>query len=203
MLKLYQVAGIILLCILIAVLTFNITLSWFVDESITSNGKPDILVVGTVDLDVRTNFNFYNLVLAPDTIYKNNVEGGKTVDYGTYVSTTSESDTGNIFVRAKFATDRPELTLHFDNNNWIKSDETETINGLTYDFYYYLGSVGLTKVVFNSGYKVDNTLDNSKANADVKISFIFEGIQSQYGAHTALWPNSPTAFKNYVNSLSS
>ena len=62
--KLYQIIGILLLCFSVIALSYNITTAWFMDESITSKGEPDIIVIGTIDIDVTTNFNFYNIALA-------------------------------------------------------------------------------------------------------------------------------------------
>ena len=55
----YQVFGITLLCVSIICLAVGFTYAWFMDESVTSTGAPNILIIGTVDLEVKTNFNFY------------------------------------------------------------------------------------------------------------------------------------------------
>jgi hypothetical protein len=216
MLKLYQTVGIILLCILLAVVSYGVTLSWFVDESITSNGKPNILVVGTVDLTVETNFNFYNLVLAPDTLYKNNIEDGQNESYATRIRTSDENDVQTIYVRAKFTTNRTELTLHFDNLTTATTYTSSELNKWVYNsadgYYYYLGEVGTSEIIFNSGYYVDNTLHNApagpnvlnapNAKADVEINFVFESIQRPYGAYDAVWTTAPAIFDAFAKANS-
>jgi len=212
--RIYQIIGIALLCILLVICSYGVTLAWFVDQSITSNGSPSILVVGTVDLNVRTNFNFYNLVLAPDTLYKENIEDGQTVSYATTVSTGAKNDTGNIYVRARFSTNRPELSLYFENlttetnyenaiNNWYYNEEIDSNNDGTPEsgdgWYYYIGSVGATSITFNSGYYVDNTLHNGVAGETVTIDFVFEAIQRPYGAYNAVWTSAPSVFDDFAS----
>ena len=201
--KIYQIIGIILLCAILLFGSYKITLAWFVDQSVTSNGQPNILVVGTVDLNVKTNFNYYNLVLAPDTIYTENVEDGKTVSYATKLSTGIKNDIGNIYVRAKFSTNRPELSLYFTNLT-TDTEYTASANGKwvyndSDDFYYYIGSVGTSEITFNAGYYVDNTLDNSDAGDDVEIDFVFESIQRPYGAYHAVWTTAPAIFDSFAS----
>ena len=79
--SLYQVIGIALLCISLIMLTYNTTIAWFRDESITSNGTK-VAIIGNLGLTVTTNFDFYNLALAPDTTYTTDVNGD---DIGTYI----------------------------------------------------------------------------------------------------------------------
>ena len=212
--KIYQTLGIILLCAILLFGSYKLTLAWFVDQSVTSNGYPNILVVGTVDLNVNTNFNFYNLVLAPDTIYTQNIEDGETVSYATRLTTNIKNDIGSIYVRAKFETNRPELSLYFNNlttdttyteaakGKWFYNAEVDTdddgVNDSGDGYYYYIGSVGTAEIIFNAGYYVDNTLDNSKAGAEVTIDFVFESIQRPYGAYKAVWDGAPDIFNEFA-----
>lgn len=201
--KLYQILGIALLCILVVYLSFNVTTAWFMDESITSNGKPNIMIIGTVDLAVSSNFDFYNLVLAPDTYYTTYVDNGIPRSYGTYLTTSESNDVQSIYVRTKFYTNRSELTLHFENNLTTNTtyDESKDLNKWylhTDGYYYYIGSVGSTPVEFNAGYHVNNTLRNEIAQEEVTIEFIFESIQRPYGAYKALWDTAPTIFKEFA-----
>jgi len=201
---LYQSIGILLLCVAVILISYNVTVSWFMDESITSNGDPNIVKIGTIDLDVTTNFNFYNLVLAPDTYYTTYEEGEDTKSYGTYISTASKNDIESIYVRVKFTTNRSELTLYFDPENittsssYDEDDDFEKWYLHTDGYYYYIGSVGSSEIEFNAGYHVDNTLDNSKAYEDVRIEFVFESIQRPYGAYQALWETAPTIFNEFA-----
>lgn len=202
--RLYQVIGIAILCVLVIFTSYNVTSAWFMDESITSNGKPNIMIVGTVDLSVKSNFNFYNLVLAPDTYYTTYTENGVPRSYGTYLTTSEDNDVKTIYVRGKFYTNRSELTLHFEGN---------TTTGTTYSssrdlnkwylhtdgYYYYIGSIGTTPVEFNAGYHIDNTLRNETAYEDVTLEFVFESIQRPYGAYHALWDTAPTIFKQFAS----
>lgn len=216
--KIYHLLGIVLLCIVLVVTAVSFTSAWFMDESKTSTGAPNILLIGTVDLEVNTNFNFYNLVLAPDTDYINGTEDGKSVSYATTLKTSSKNDAGAIYVRAKFETNRPELSLIFGSNittdtiynpdlhkdkKWYYNALVDEDNDGVYDsgdgYYYYIGSVGTTAITFNTGYHVDNTLNNSVAGEDVTINFIFESIQRPYGAYT-VWENTaPEIFKSFAN----
>ena len=205
--KVYQFLGIVLLCLILFFLSYQFTMAWFVDQSTTSNGEPNILVVGTVDLRVQTNFNFYNLVLAPDMVYTENIEDGQSVSYATRLTTSTKNDTGSIYVRAKFYTNRPELSLHFTNlttaTSFVDEETGDTESGKWFyneedDFYYYLGSVGTSEVIFNAGYYVDNTLDNSKAGDEVEINFTFEAIQRPFGAYSVVWDSAPTIFDEFA-----
>jgi len=157
-------------------------------------------------LSVETHFNFYNLVLAPDTLYTENIEDGKAVSYATRIRTSNDNDTGTIYVRAKFTTNRPELTLHFnkftDATTYNDDLEGYWCYNSSDQYYYYLGEVGSTDIIFNSGYYVDNTLNNSKANADVEINFVFESIQRPYGAYHAVWKSAPGIFDSFASSNS-
>ena len=67
--NIYTIVVAIVLCMIALTVFSTQTLSWFMDESTTSNGEPDITLIGTLDLDITTNFKFKNLSLAPDTIY--------------------------------------------------------------------------------------------------------------------------------------
>lgn len=205
--KLYQIVGIILLCVSVFALSFSITSAWFLDKSVTSNGEPNILIVGTVDLEVTTFFNFYNLVLAPDTLYLSDVINGENKSYKTTVKTSAENDTRTIYVRAKFTTNRSELSLHFDNLTTSATYTPRDGNGLNDDekwylhtdgYYYYIGEVGTTEVTFNKGYYVNNQLHNGVAKEPVELEFVFESIQRPYGAYKEVWENAPTIFKQFA-----
>ncbi len=201
--RIYQVIGIALLCVLTVYLSYTATSAWFLDESITSNGKPNIMVIGTVDLDVRSNFNFYNLVLAPDTYYTTYTENGVPRSYGTYLTTSEDNDVQTIYVRTKFTTNRTELTLHFEGNittstNYNAANDLNKWYLHTDGYYYYIGSIGTTPVEFNAGYHIDNTLRNEIAYDEVTLEFVFESIQRPYGAYKALWETAPTIFKQFA-----
>lgn len=201
--RLYQVIGIALLCVLTVYISYSVTTAWFLDESITSNGKPNIMVIGTVDLDVRSNFNFYNLVLAPDTYYTTYTENGVPRSYGTYLTTSEDNDVQTIYVRTKFYTNRSELTLHFEGNittntSYNASTDLNKWYHHTDGYYYYIGSIGTTPVEFNAGYHVDNTLRNEIAYDEVTLEFVFESIQRPYGAYKALWDSAPAIFNQFA-----
>lgn len=226
---LYQVFGIVLLAIATIVLVFNSTVAWFRDSSTTSNGSPNIKIIGTIALDVTTNFNFYNLTLQPDTIYLTDKSGA---DIGTYLNTNNKSVTGqdqadkhNIdgcLVRIKFTSkfnrlkgadgftprEFTNLTLYFTNTPLDASTSATTfsegahLNKWLYDgeYYYYLGILDKTTVTFNNGYKIDNKLTNDISNEPIDLEFTVEAIQRQYGAHEEMWDDSPALFKSFANS---
>lgn len=203
----YQILGICLLCILLVAMTYNVTLAWFSDESTTSTGDPNILVVGTVDLDVTTSFNFYNLALAPDTTYLSGNINGEEVSYATKLKTAESNDISSIYVRVKFTVvNRPELTLYFSENRLTTDTEysLDSANRWYYNeedgYYYYIGSVGDEEIIFNDGYHVDNTLNNEIAGEPVDFGFEFEAIQRPYGAYIALWPTAPDVFNDFASS---
>jgi len=186
--KLYQIVGMLVLCISLIALSYNFTMAWFMDQSVTSNGEPNVTIIGTIDINVTTNFNFYNLALAPDTTY---YVDGNGKDISTKICTSTKNDIKTVYVRVKFISNRDELTLVFEEGNkWIYNDADE--------FYYYLGEVGNTDVMFNKGYHVDNSLNNSKANAPVNLTFQIEAIQRPYGAYDAVWTTAPEAFDEFA-----
>ena len=201
--KLYQVIGIALLCFAVLIPSYNFTSAWFLDESITSNGDPTILVVGTVDLDVKTDFNYFNLVLAPDTIYTTDTIDGNTVDYSTQIHTSEDNDVKTVYVRAKWTTNRSELTLYFTGNTTTVNSYTEATSKNkwylhTDGYYYYIGEVGSTDIMFNAGYRVDNSLNNDVAKEEVEMEFVFETIQRPYGAYKAVWTTAPEVFNTFA-----
>ena len=214
--KLYQAIGIALLCVLVVYLSYNVTTAWFLDESITSNGKPNIMIIGTVDLDVQSNFNFYNLVLNPDTYYTTYTENGVPRSYGTYLTTSEDNDVKSIYVRCKVEITVPapaDLSLYFinqetqtsnlttgDGNSYLESrDHNKWFYNTTDGYYYYIGSIGKDKVEFNSGYHVNNSLINEIAYGDVSITMTFESIQRPYGAYHAFWDDTaPDVFKEFA-----
>lgn len=218
--SLYQVIGITLLFVTLAFLFINTTLSWFRDESITSNGKPNIKVIGTIGLDVSTNFNIYNLTFAPDSIY---VVDNLNQNIATTIKTNDKHNIDGCFVRIKFENvykdlkesdgttprDLSVLSLYFiktplytpdvnyqqsNNNEWVYDDES--------GYYYYLGIVDNNLVTFNDGYRINNRLDNSVKGEDVILTFTVEAIQRQYGAYTALWDDAPKIFNTYASTVS-
>lgn len=212
----YHIIGIALLCVLTVYLSYSVTVAWFLDESVTSNGKPNIMVIGTVDLDVQSNFKFYNLVLAPDTYYTTYTENGVPRSYGTYLTTSENNDTKTIYVRCKVEIVVPapaELTLYFINQQTQQSNLTSG-DGTSYQesrdhekwfyndkdgYYYYIGSIGTEEVEFNSGYHVNNALWNDIAYGDVSITMTFESIQRDYGAYDAIWgDDAPKVFTDFA-----
>ena len=214
---LYRILGIAILCVALVTLSYNVTLAWFMDESTTTN-KPNIVVIGTIDLEVNTNFNFYNLALAPDTYYTDGIVDGESVSYATTLKTADSNDIKDIYVRAKFTTNREELTLYFNGNllevgttyssgiankgNWYYNEFVDENDDGTPEsgdgYYYYIGSVTTTEITFNAGYHVDNTLNNDKAGDPVTIDFIFESLQKPYGAYLAEWSSAPQIFKDFA-----
>lgn len=217
--SIYHIIGITLLCVTMAFLFINTTLSWFRDDSTTSNA-PNIKVIGTIGLDVYTNFNIYNLTFAPDSIY---TVDNQNNDISTTIKTSAKHNIDGCYVRIKFESiykdileedgitpkDLSLLSLYFvtqplntpnadyhssNNNKWVYDDIS--------DYYYYLGIVDENLVTFNDGYKINNRLDNSIKGEDIKLTFTVEAIQRQYGAHTALWEDSPNIFKTYANTIS-
>ena len=200
--KVYQILGTLLLCIALVLLSYNVTSAWLLDESKTSNGTPYIKVIGTIDMVVTTNFDFYNLALAPDTIYETDQNG---TDIGTYIRTSTDNNIREIYVRVKFTTNRSELSLYFDGNFTTETVYDEDIeNAWVYNdvdgYYYYLGGVGSNDVQFNAGYKVNNSLHNGVADSDVTISMVFDAIQRPYGAYKADedWLSAPDIFKDFA-----
>jgi hypothetical protein len=198
---LYQILGILLLCLTIVALSYNVTLAWFRDQSITSN-SPNVTIVGTIDLDVSTNFKFDNLAFAPDTTYTEDANGDSLA---TTIKTSDIHDIDGAFVRVKWTNNREEITLVFDNNvttntTYSASDENKWYYNSADEFYYYIGVIYGTEINFNIGYYVDNTLYNEKADAPVEMSFLVEGIQKQYGAYKEEWTTAPEIFKSYASS---
>ncbi len=192
-----------LLFVAVISLFVNPTSSWFRDITVTSN-EPTLLVVGTIRLETVTNFNYYNLTLAPDTIY---TRDNSNSDIATYVRTHSDNDILDVFVRIKFITNRSELTLYFaDGQTTTASSYSSACNNKWYynsadQYWYYIGTINQTYTKFNAGYAVDNTLTNAKANAPVEITFIFEGLQKPYGAYHTEWPNAPAVFTGYASTV--
>lgn len=209
--KWYQLIGITVLCFVFVMLSYNITSAWFMDESTTSNGGANIDVIGTIDLEVTSNFDFYNLALAPDTVYTTDQKG---VDIGTYLCTSTKNNIKEVYVRIKFTNTREdgaggshinctELALYFNNNLTTATSYTSTENNKwVYNsadgYYYYLGKVGTTKVQFNAGYITDNTITNSSAGSKVNIRMVVEAIQRPYGAYKSAWETAPTIFNSFA-----
>lgn len=211
--KLYQLIGILLLCFCLVSLFTNTTIAWFKDESKTSNGEPNITIIGTLDLQVTTNFNFYNLSLAPDKIYTTDINNS---DIATYLNTTSEHDIVGAYVRIKFETTRINvgeteeidnkdlLNLYFENNYtestvYTESEKNKWVYNSADDYYYYIGGIDKTNVMFNRGYKTSNFFTNVEKDARVYISFTVEAIQRQYDAYLDVWPTAPEIFKSFAS----
>lgn len=182
----------------------RVTTSWLEDTSTTSNPDPSVSVIGTLDLDITTNFNLRNLVLAPDTTYLVDKDGQ---DIGTYIKTSEAHNIDGAYVRVRYTSTRPEITLHFDSNkfttatSYSSGEEKKWVYNESDDFYYYLGCVDDIGTQFNAGYYVDNTLYNDKAGEPCQITLYFETIQRQYGASADAngdWITSPTIFKDFV-----
>lgn len=215
--KKFQIIGILFLCLMFIAIMSSITVAWFVDESETSNGEPNITLIGDLELDVTTNFKFSNLALAPDTIYTTD-QGGN--DIATYLKTSANHDIDGAYARVRYETTRKLvgttteidnldiLSLYFadnlttsttyDNsskNKWVYNEEDQ--------FYYYLGGIYTTNVMFNRGYRTSNTMTNEVANANVTITITVDSIQRQYGASDAVWTTSPQVFKDMVAEESS
>ena len=220
---LYQVIGILLLCISLIMGTYSLTTAWFRDESITSNGAPNIAIIGTIGLDITTNFNFKNLVLAPDTTYTQDRDNN---DIGTYIKKSADNDIDGAFCRVKFEYGRElqpeedetftpdELTLYFGNGKITDSTTySDSDMGKWYyvgsgeagdpGYYYYIGIIREASIQFNAGYTVNNKLYNVIAGVDVDIKFTFEAIQWQYGAYHEWDSESPDVFKQYALHISS
>lgn len=193
---------IVLLCVAIIGTFTQVTLSWLMDTSTTSSNN-NYMLVGTVDLDVETNFNFRYMALAPDTEYLVDTSGNSME---TTIKTSAKHTADGAYVRIKFECDRDELTLLFADNKITNTTATtysaSFSNRWIYNtgdqYYYYLGYVAGTAVQFNMGYYVDNTLVNSKSGEDCNVHFTIEAIQRQYGASNATWTTSPAIFKSFV-----
>jgi len=211
--RIYQIIGMCLLCILFIYLSYQVTTAWFLDDSTTSNGDPNITIIGTLELDVQTNFNFYNLSLQPDYTY---VVDKSNEAIGTYVRTKAdEHDIDGAFVRIKYTTRRkPEgatewvdnldlLTLYFDGNfttntTLQSTDKGKWVYNSTDGYYYYLGSVFGDYIEFNKGYTTSYKIGNEYKNAQVEIDLQVESVQRQYGAYHEIWPTAPTIFNTFA-----
>ena len=201
--------ALIVLCLSFCTLIINTTISYFVDESVTSN-NPTITLIGTLDLEVTTNFDFENLVLAPDRIYTEDYLGQ---DIGTYITATEDHDIFGAYVRVKFETTRKNvgevsfidnsdlLKLYFEdglittNTTFTDDEKDKWFYNETDGYYYYIGVVSKTKIVeFNSGYRTTNSMTNIVKDAEVKIDFTVDAIQRQYDAYVEVWTTAPDIF---------
>lgn len=216
--KVYQIIGLILISILLVLLSYNFTVSWFMDQSTTSN-NPTIAVVGTIQMKVTTNFDFYNLALAPDTVYTTDQDGQ---DIGTYIRTNDSSIDGEHDIKGVYVRIKPtltkndstlgtvacsELVLYFDSGKLTSSFPTATYsssdaNKWVYNsadgYYYFLGEVGASNIQFNAGYKTNNSFTNSIAGDDINIRFEVQAIQRSYGAYLAEWTTAPNLFNTFA-----
>lgn len=211
--RIYQIIGMCLLCIAFIYLSYEVTTAWFLDDSTTSNGDANITIIGTLELDVQTNFNFYNLSLQPDYTY---VVDKDNEAIGTYVRTKAgEHDIDGAFVRIKYTTRRkPEgatdwvdnldlLTLYFDGNftsntSLTAGDKGKWVYNSNDGYYYYLGSVFGDYIEFNKGYTTSYKIGNEYKNAQVEIDLQVESVQRQYGAYHEIWPTAPTIFNTFA-----
>ena len=216
-LKNSQILAIIIACLIFLAIISSITFAWLMDDSTTSNGDPDITLIGDLDLDVTTNFKFKNLALAPDTTYVVDQDGN---DIATYIKTSDSHDIDGAYVRIKYETTRRNvgdtdyidnldlLQLYFVDNyttstTYDNSSRNKWVYNATDNFYYYLGGVYGNNVMFNRGYKTTNIMTNVVANADITITLTVDSIQRQYGASDAVWTTSPQVFKDMVAEESS
>lgn len=211
----YQIFGIVFLCFMLIIAFSNFTIAWLMDDSTTSNSD-DILLIGTLDLEVTSNFKIKNLALAPDTVYTLDMNGK---DIGTYLKTTTSHDIDGAYVRVKFTTERKlngtttyvdnsdVLSLYFEDNittstTYNSSSENKWFYNASDGYYYYLGGVYGTNIVFNKGYKTSNIINNTLADANVRVTFSFDTIQRQYGATVANWTTAPEVFLDMVEAES-
>lgn len=210
--KEFQIIGILFLCLMFIAIMSSITVAWFMDESETSNGEPNITLIGDLELDVTTNFKFSNLALAPDTIYTTDQDGN---DIATYLKTSANHDIDGAYARVRYETTRKLvgatteidnldiLNLYFvDNLTTSTTYDNSSKNKWVYNnvdkYYYYLGGIYDTNIMFNRGYRTSNTMINEVADANVSITFTVDAIQRQYGASDAVWTTSPQVFKDMV-----
>lgn len=195
----------------------SLSFAWFRDASTTSNPNNTVSVIGTLDLDITTNFDLRNMVLSPDTTYtvdKNND------DIGTYVKTSASHNIDGAYVRVKFTCDVKELTLYFVSNKFTTSTtysadiKNKWFYNTTDDYYYYIGYIDDAGTQFNAGYYVSNTLVNAGAGSagyyvdngitnvtagtSCLITLEFESIQRQYGASAEVWTTAPKVFQDFV-----
>lgn len=211
-LKNSQILTIIIACLIFLAIISSITFAWLMDDSTTSNGDPDITLIGDLDLDVTTNFKFKNLALAPDTTYVVDQDGN---DIATYIKTSDSHDIDGAYVRIKYETTRRNigdtdyidnldlLQLYFVDNyttstTYNNASKNKWFYNSADNYYYYLGGVYHANVMFNRGYRTTNMMTNVVANANVTITITVDSIQRQYGAAEAIWDTSPQIFKDMV-----
>jgi hypothetical protein len=200
-LKVCRIALAVLFALGLTVLSYRVTTAYFMDESTTSTGEPNIVIVGTINLEVNTNFNFENLALAPDTLYTGS-------DVQTTIATGTTNDIKTVYVRVKFENTSERLSIVINKlatngnvdynsaqheNHWILGDD---------GYYYYLGEIGSTPTIFNEGYKTDNSFHNGIAGEPVELTITVEGIQRPYGAYDSLWQTAPQLFKSFAQTNS-
>lgn len=208
--NIYTIVVAIVLCMIALIVFSTRTLSWFMDESTTSNGEPDITLIGTLDLDITTNFKFKNLSLAPDTIYTLDQDGQ---DISTYLKTSDNHNIDGAYVRIKFTTTRKDpgtdsfvdnkdlFDLYFDSNLTTNTTYSDAVKNKWFfnvddGYYYFIGGIYSTNIMFNKGYKTTNLMQNTNADAEVTIKFQVETVQRQYGASVDLWNTAPQIFKS-------
>ena len=211
--RVYQIIGILLLCFSLIAIFSTTTISWLKDESKTSTGSPNTLVVGTLDMDITKSFYFKNLALAPDTTYLTDNDGNSL---SIAIKTSDKHTIDGAYVRIKFSTTRKLVGSqdYVDNSDLVKLNFLDNLTtSITYnddsknhwiysaddDFYYYLGGVYDTNVLFNTGYQTTNSFINAYADAEVVFTFQVQAIQRQYGASAEVWNTSPQIFKDMAN----
>ena len=214
----YKLIFVIVAVLSMMVIALEISFAWFMSNSMTDNSGTGVKVIGTIGLDVTYDFSFYNDALSPDTYVLTDKQGD---DIATYIKTSSANNIDGVFVKVKFMTNIAQLSLYFDEDDII-SDEVVTYASSTCDDrwilsmtetqgsgtsaiyiyeYYYVGKIGSTNVTFNTGYYVNNHINNSHAKNGVYIKMEVYGLQSQYGAYLEDedWQTAPTIFKTYAS----
>ena len=218
----YKLIFMIVAVISCMMIVCEVALAWYMSTAFTDNSDSGVKVIGTIDLEVKYDFSFYNDALSPDTYYlqnKNNDGPARTT-----IKTTDSNNIDEVFVKVKFITDTKQLSLFFDGNlipssiteynddtkaqclnNWYNASYTEVDKGegvKHYEYiYYYIGLVGSTEVTFNEGFYVNNHIDNSYAKDDVYIKMEIYGLQSQYGAYLEAedWLDAPAVFTAFAS----
>ena len=85
----------------------EVSLAWFMSQAFSDNSDSGVKVIGTIDLEVKYDFSFYNDALSPDTYYLQN----KTNDNPnkTTIRTNDSNNIYRVFVKLKFITYTKQL----------------------------------------------------------------------------------------------
>ena len=136
-LKNSQILAIIIACLIFLAIISSITFAWLMDDSTTSNGDPDITLIGDLDLDVTTNFKFKNLALAPDTTYVVDQDGN---DIATYIKTSDSHDIDGAYVRIKYETTRRNVgdTDYIDNLDLLQLYFVDNYKSYGFNYIFYI-----------------------------------------------------------------